>query len=54
MDAEFLAGVYRVIKPAVREAVERYLAQSDALADAPSHRALRFVAEELRDELREF
>ena len=53
-DAEFLAGVYRVIKPTVREAIERYLAQSDPLADAPSHRALRFVAEELRDELRDF
>jgi uncharacterized ferritin-like protein (DUF455 family) len=53
-DAEFLAGVYRVIKPAVLEAVERYLRESDPLDDAPSHRSLRFVAEELRDQLREF
>lgn len=53
-DTEFLAGVYRVIKPAVLDAVERYLRQSDALDDAPSHRALRLVAEELREQLREF
>ena len=53
-DAEFLGGVYRVIKPAVLEAVQRYLEQSDRLDDAPSHRALRWVVEELSDELREF
>ena len=53
-DAEFLSGVYRVVKPALLEAVERYLTGSDPLDDAPSHRCLRFVVEELRDELREF
>jgi hypothetical protein len=53
-DAEFLAGVYRVIKPAVLAATERYVQQSDALADAPSHRLMRLVVEELRDELDEF
>ena len=53
-DAEFLAGIYRVIKPEVLNAVERYLRQSDSLGDAPSHRTLRCVAEELREELREF
>jgi uncharacterized ferritin-like protein (DUF455 family) len=53
-DGEFLAGVYRIVKPAVLAAVERYLQQSDPLDDAPSHRCLRFVVEELRDELREF
>lgn len=53
-DTEFLAGIYRVIKPAVLEALERYLRQSDALDDAPSHRALRFIIEELRDQLRDF
>ena len=53
-DAEFLAGVYRVIKPAVLAAAERYVQQSDALADAPSHRVMRPVMEELRDELGEF
>ena len=34
-DAEFLAGVYRVIKPAILAAVESYVRQSDALDDAP-------------------
>ena len=53
-DAEFLAGIYRVIKPEVLNAVERYLRQGDSLGDAPSHRTLRCVAEELREELREF
>ena len=53
-DTEFLAGVYRVVKPALLDAIERYLRQSDPLDDAPSHRGLRFVVDELRDELREF
>jgi hypothetical protein len=53
-DAEFLLGVYRVIKPAVLEAVQRYLEQSDRLDDAPSHRALRRVVEELSDQVHEF
>ena len=53
-DAEFLAGVYRVIKPAILAAVVRYVQQSDALDDAPSHRLMCPVVEELRDELREF
>ena len=53
-DAEFLAGVYRVVKPAVLEALELYLKHSDRLDDAPSHRALRFVMEELHDQLHEF
>lgn len=53
-DAEFLAGVYRVIKPAVLTAMESYVKQSDALDDAPSHRLMRPVVEELQDQLREF
>ncbi|MCX6927186.1 MAG: DUF455 family protein, partial [Verrucomicrobia bacterium] len=53
-DAEFLAGIYRVVKPAILAAVERYLHQSDALDDAPSHRLLRPVVEELREELNVF
>jgi len=52
-DAEFMAGVYRVIKPAVLEAVHRYLRYSDPLGDAPSRRTLRLVAGELHDELQE-
>lgn len=53
-DAEFLAGVYQVLKPAVLEAVQRYLRQSDPLDDAPSHRVLRTVEAELREELNDF
>lgn len=53
-DAEFLGGIYQVIKPAVLDALERYLQRSDPLDDAPSHRALRIVTGELRDELAEF
>jgi uncharacterized ferritin-like protein (DUF455 family) len=53
-DAEFLGGVYRVVKPGILAAVERYLENSDPLDDAPSHRFMRLVVEELRDEQREF
>lgn len=53
-DAEFLGGVYQVIKPAVLAALENYLKQSDPLDDAPSHRVLRLAVEELREELAEF
>ncbi|MBI4326906.1 MAG: DUF455 family protein [Chloroflexi bacterium] len=53
-DTEFLAGVYRVIKPAVLDALQRYLGQSDRLDDAPSHRALRCVVEELNEQRQEF
>lgn len=53
-DAEFLGGVYQVIKPAVLAALESYLRQSDPLDDAPSHRVLRTVVTELREELAEF
>jgi len=53
-DAEFLAGVYGVIKPAVLEALDRYVQQSDALDDAPSHRLLRVIRTELQQQLQDF
>jgi uncharacterized ferritin-like protein (DUF455 family) len=53
-DAEFLAGVYRVIKPALLDALDQYLRQSDPLDDAPSHRFIDQVLPELRAELAEF
>jgi uncharacterized ferritin-like protein (DUF455 family) len=53
-DAEFLGGVYQVVKPAVLAALERYLAQSDPLDDAPSHRVMRHIVTELREQLDEF
>jgi uncharacterized ferritin-like protein (DUF455 family) len=53
-DAEFLGGVYRVIKTDVLESLQRYLKQSDPLDDSPSHRAMRCIVRELGDELQEF
>jgi len=53
-DAEFLAGVYRVMKPGVKEALQGYLKQSDPLDDSPSHRAMRSIVRELDEELQEF
>lgn len=53
-DAEFLAGVYRVIKPDVLEALQRYLKQSDPLDDSPSRRAMKCIVRELEEELHEF
>nr|MCU0748251.1 hypothetical protein [Akkermansiaceae bacterium] len=53
-DAEFLGGVYQVVKPAVLAALERYLVQSDPLDDAPSHRVMRHIVTELREQLVEF
>jgi hypothetical protein len=47
-DAEFLAGVYRDIKPAGRDALKRYLQQSDPPDDAPSHHRMRGVPRESR------
>lgn len=53
-DAEFMGGVYRVIKPRLLEAIRYYLDRSDRLNDAPSHRALRIVELELREQLEAF
>lgn len=53
-DAEFLGGIYQIIKPAVLDAIGSYLRRSDPLDDAPSHRALRIVADELNTQLAEF
>ena len=35
-DAEFLLGIYGVLRPALRAAYAEYLAQADPIADAPS------------------
>ena len=53
-DAEFLAGVYEVVKPAVLDALQGYLRQSDPLDDAPSHRFMKLMVAELREELQDF
>jgi uncharacterized ferritin-like protein (DUF455 family) len=53
-DAEFLAGVYRVVKPAQVAALRDYLCRSDRLDDAPSHRWMRHILAELEGELAAF
>ncbi len=53
-DAEFLAGIYRVIKPDVLEALQRYLQQSDPLDDSPSHRTMKCLVREIEEQLQEF
>lgn len=35
-DAEFLVGIYEVLRPALRDAYRAYLAEADPIADAPS------------------
>ena len=42
-DAELAVGLYRVVLPAYRSALQRYAAESNALADWASVRALRHV-----------
>ena len=46
---ELLTGVYAVLRPAMLEAVERYLAGTNLLADHPSCRLLRWIATEERE-----
>jgi uncharacterized ferritin-like protein (DUF455 family) len=53
-DAEFLGGIYQVVKPQILAAMECYLALSDPLDDAPSHRLLRIAVTELREQLAGF
>lgn len=52
-ETEFLAGVYRVIKPRVHQALTTYLADSDEIDDAPSrfiiNRILPEIAQEIAD-----
>src|SRR5436190_2824560 len=48
---EYLVGVYRVLKPALVAAYERYLATTNPLADQPSVRVLRAILAEEREQL---
>ena len=47
--AELLAGVYGHAVPALREGMQRHIAQTNPLADAPSVRLCRFALLELGD-----
>ena len=53
-DAEFLAGVYRVVKPAILDAARQYLRGTDKIADAPSHRNFCSLVLDLEEELAAF
>lgn len=52
-DAEILAGLYTVFKPAQIAAYERYLAQTDPIDDAPTVYLLRRLLEEKRAQVQE-
>ncbi|HXG12762.1 MAG TPA: hypothetical protein VNK04_23590 [Gemmataceae bacterium] len=47
--AELLVGLYDVALPALDAAIERYMAETNPLTDAPSRRVLRFARLELAD-----
>lgn len=47
--AEFVAGVYEVVIPGLLRGLERYLTETNPLADHPSCRILRFALLELRE-----
>lgn len=49
--AELLAGVYEVALPALDDALQRYLSDTNPLADAPSVRVCRFARLEVADML---
>jgi hypothetical protein len=48
---EYLVGVYRVLKPALVAAYERYLTTTNPLADQPSVRVLHGIVAEEREQL---
>jgi hypothetical protein len=47
--AELLTGLYRTAIPALQESLQRHMAQTNPLADAPSVRLCRFALLELAD-----
>ena len=50
-DAEFAAGLYGVLLPAYRDALRRYLEQTNSLVDQPTVRLIRHVLLDLEDHL---
>lgn len=52
-EAEFVLGIYRVVKPALIDAYEGYLAGGDALIDAPSFYHIEHVLADERQQLAE-
>jgi len=49
---ELLTGIYDVAVPALREALQNHMAQTNLLADAPSVRLCRFALLEMEDMIR--
>jgi hypothetical protein len=49
--AELVIGIYSVLRPALVEAMERYLAATNPLCDQPSCRALKLILLEQREAL---
>ncbi len=52
-EAEFLSGVYHVVKRWVIASLQAYLAGADAIDDAPSHLVIRRALDELEMEIAE-
>ncbi len=52
-DAELLAGIYAVFKPALVEAYDAYLSGTDAVDDAPTIHVMRRIREEKRAQIAE-
>lgn len=50
-DMELLVGIYRVIKPAMLQAYERHMQETQQLVDQPTVRALRTICLDMRDQL---
>ena len=50
-DVEFAAGLYQVVLPAYREALQRYLDQTNPLVDQPTARLIRHVLIDLDEQL---
>ncbi|BBH24945.1 hypothetical protein Back11_62900 [Paenibacillus baekrokdamisoli] len=53
-DEQFVAGIYRVIKPALLAAFKTYMHNSDPLDDAPSHLYLQRIINELEQQQTDF
>lgn len=51
---EWLAGLYRVVKPWIQVQIETYLAHCDSLMDAPSHAALEAALTACREQVKWF
>lgn len=49
---EFLVGIYRVLKPALRAAYQQHLEDAHPIADHPTRRLIKFALEEEEEQIR--